>query len=592
MCEFMNKLLKMSFDRYGYDYNFLTSIHKNKYDNKYLFCDEGAMILRLKAIHDSHKKLVIIPDFDMDGISAGAILYGGFSLLGFDVALFIPDVKKGYGFDETDIDAVLSQYPDVSAIITCDVGISCYRAVAYAKSKNLEVFVTDHHPESLTARVDADLIVNPSRRDSDCDFKGVCGAYVAYHLITTYAAAVNNPAIMNIISHLSLFAALGSCGDLMPVIHDTRDVIKKGLVEFNNLLDADDLESYFKCSLEYLPDVFVALFENIKRLHFWLLRSSNIHVGDITDVDFGFTYCPMFNSVKRMHGNMADLYKLLYVRYDWNDETFDMLAGWLWSLNLERKKLVRETFASLIADENQQFAPYIYVTDCIPGVCGLLAMKLMQFTGLPCFTVTDCGDNFVGSGRLPEWFDRDILNYDTVKLDGHANAFGVSIPKNICMDYFRYLERIIPETMKAYFESIAGAKDSRPVICINGHNCYNGEYDLSIVKPIDYDLCFDYAYEIEKFRPFGRGFIEPEHILKFTKADIEKIRTMGATGDHLRVELPFNIKMVYFGGTSCCFDKLDKCKDPNQIFAFSGRFSINEYNGSQNLQFMVSDFIE
>lgn len=589
----MNHLLKLSFDKYGYDYDFLTSIHKNKYDNKYLFRDESALILRLKALCDAHKKIVIIPDFDMDGISSGLILYAGLSLFGFDVNLFAPDVTKGYGFDVHDIDAILAQWPDVSAIITCDVGISCYRAVAYAKSKNLEFFVTDHHPESFTARVEADLIVNPSRRDSDCDFKGVCGAYVAYHLVSTYAKALGNPAIIDLIQHLSLFAALGSCGDLMPVVYDTRDIIKTGVTEFNKLLDADGLESYFKCSLSYLPDVFVAPFENIKRLHFWLLRSSNIHVGDITDTDFGFTYCPMFNSVKRMYGDINNLYELLYARYDWNDERFDVLAGWLWTLNCDRKTLVRDTFSKLISDDDniQKYAPYIYITDCIPGVCGLLAMKIMQYTGLPCLVVTDCGDDYVGSGRIPEWMSRSVLNYDNVKLEGHDNAFGAVIFKSICDDYFEYLQKAIPESVKQFEIDNKNAVDPRVVICMGGHGCYNNDYDFSIVKPKDYDMCFDYAFEIEKFRPFGRGFLEPEHIFKITKKDIKNIRTMGANKEHLRIELGFNIKMVFFGGTSCCLDLIEKCNDPDQIFAFSGHFSINEFNGNRDLQFMISNMI-
>lgn len=586
----MNHLLKISFDRCGYDYDFLKNIYMNKYDGKYLFRDEDKLMLKLKYIRDTKQKIVILPDFDMDGISSGLILYAGLSLFGFNTALYAPDVTKGYGFDEADIDNIIFEHPDVRYIITCDVGITCYHAVTYAKSKGIEMLITDHHPEAVNNRVDADIIVDPSRYDSDCDFIGVCGAYVAYHVVSTFSRMLDNKAIIDLVRHLELFAALGSCGDLMPVIHDTRSIIINGIKEFNALLDADDLNSYFQCSVDLLPDVFVSVFENIRRLHFWLLRNNNMHVGDITDVDFGFTYCPMFNSVKRMQGDIKELYKLLYTRYEWNDESFDALAGWLWNLNLSRKALVSDTFSDLIDNiDNQKYAPYIFVTTCSAGICGLLAMKVMQYTGTICLMVTDCDDMYIGSGRIPEWFDRNILQYESVKIDGHANAFGIRIPKNICDDYFKYLDKVIAEYVSELQDQ--AVEDNRIILAMGGHMCYDNKYDLSITRPDDYDMCFGYACEIEKFRPFGKGFIEPEHIFKITKKDILDLRLMGSAKTHFKITVPFNINMVCFGGASRYFDIIDNCFDDDQVFAFSGRFSINEFNNNKNLHFVISEML-
>ena len=585
----MNHLLKMSFDKYGYTYDFLTSIHKSKYDGEYLFQDEDKLILALKDIHDKKQKLVVIPDFDIDGISSGNIFYGGLSLLGFDVELYMPDVNNGYGFDCDDIDKILSLWPDTHAILTCDVGITCNDAIVYAQSKELWVYVTDHHIEKK--RSTADAIVDPSRLDSTSDFIGVCGAYMAYHVMTLYACMTGNVAIKSLMSHLVLFASLGSCGDLMPVIHDTRKVIVDGLAEFNRLLDCETMDEYFMCSADQLPDAYVAAFENLRRFHFWLLRHGYMHPGDVTDVDYGFTYCPIFNSVKRMGESLQNVYDFFHTRYEWNDETFDDLAQWFWDLNKERKELVTYEFQRLLEDENQLFAPYVYVSKARPGILGLLAMKLTGVTGLPCMVVQEYENVYSGSGRTPSWFSGALLGFDGVTVDGHEHAFGISIDRSKCMDYVNYLKQT-SEAELARLESEAsvgeGVLDPRLIVCVDGHISY-GDYDFSINDVNDYDVCVDYTYEIAKMRPFGNGFPEPEFLLKFTKKDIESYRLMGLDQSHLRICLSHNIKIVMFGMAG--YEKAFDTNAEDYVYTVSGKFSMNDFNGSTSLQFMVSEAI-
>ena len=583
----MNRLLKISFDRYGYDYDFLKGIHETMYKGKYLFQGEADMLIRLERIRKDGSKLVILPDFDMDGISAGAILYAGLSLLGFDCELYAPDTGNGYGFGKGDIDNILASWPDTAAIITCDVGITCRDAVAYAGSKGVTMLVTDHHPEIEGLAINADAIVDPSRIGSDCKFTGVCGAYVAYHLLETYAKMLDNAAISALISKLSIFAAFGSCGDLMPVLYDTRDIIIAGLEEFEKLLSADDLDGYFGCDPVNLPDVYAAAFENMRRLHFWLVKTENIKPGYPDDVDLGFTYCPMFNSVKRMGGSMLELYSLLYTR---DDPDFEDKAAWLWDLNIKRKSVVAEEYARLMADPRQKYAPYIYLSDCeYAGVYGLLAMKIMQSTGLPCFVLGR--NDRKGSGRLPDFISREIMEFDGVSMQGHSGAFGAHISAKALPRYYKYLTEAIPAEIESVMADPDRIADPRPVIAFGGHACYDPDYDFSLSTNADYDTCFDYAMQLSKFRPFGRGFEEPEHIFELTRRDISAIKTMGSDKSHLRIELPFNIRMVFFGGVSRCLEKIENENDPDCIYKFSGRFSINEYNGNRSLQFMISDML-
>lgn len=588
----MNKLLKMSFDRYGYDYDFLTNIHKSLYSGNYMFQDEGQLVLALKNAHDRNSVITIIPDFDMDGISAGVIFYAGLSLLGFNVHLYAPDVTRGYGFDICDIDNIMTEWPDTEILLTCDVGVTCHDAVTYACEHNLRVLVTDHHIEKT--RVGAELVVDPCRNDSDCDFTGVCGAFVAYHVLSLYASCSGNAAMQSLISHLAIFASLGSCGDLMPVIHDTRAVIKTGVEEFNNLLDAGTLDRYFGCDLKYLPDAYVAPFENLCRFHFWLMDNNYIQPGRITEVTYGFTYCPVFNSVKRMGSDMKTLYEFLYTRFEFGSERFNDLCTWLWELNQTRKQLVQEYFSDLIEDPGQIYAPFIYITDAIPGILGLLAMKITQTTGLPVFVVTKQGDIYSGSGRTPSWLPCSILNMQGVQIDGHAHAFGISITDSEINTFFDYVKKYTEaEQARALLDVDVSASDPRLVLCLGGHSVCD-TYDFSIVSTNDYDVCVDYTYEIEKFRPFGAGFVEPEFILKFTRRDIYRVSCMGALKNHLRIDLAHNIRAVFFNGVDQSLSEIEQAiadDDFDHVFCFSGRFTMNHYNGHVTLQFLISSQI-
>lgn len=582
----MNKLLKITFDRYGYDGPFLNNILGTEYGGDYLFRDEGGLILALEDIRKSRGKIVVFPDFDMDGISAGAILYAGLSLLGFDAEIYAPDVSKGYGITKRDIDKALKAWPDMRAMITCDVGIDCHSAIAYAKSKGLTAFVTDHHPENPERRVPADFIVDPCRSERDCPFEGVCGAYVAYHVMTTYARLTGNEAIIALMSKLSIFAALGSCGDLMPVIHDTRKAILDGIREFNSLLDHDDAYGYLSCSPESLPDAYAAVFENLRALHYYLLRAGMARPGDVTHTTLGFTYCPMFNSVKRMQGSMTELYALLYTR---NNGRVGELAEWLAGLNKARKALTASEFAKMLdgAYSGHGCEPYLYAVDCVPGICGLLAMKMSEASGMPCIVTCRAGRRYSGSGRVPDGIPRKLLEYPGVEISGHEGAFGISIDASMFDAYADYLRLALDSFAEASrdAEPSEPVPDPSPVVRI-GEGA--GDCDFRVSSLEAYDECFGYAAEIDGLRPFGRGFEEPEHILAFGPEDIMEVRTMGAGNEHLKASLRFNIQMVLFGGTSRYLEDLSHCGDPGRIFRLRGRFSINEYNGSTSLQFVAS----
>lgn len=575
----VNVLLKAGFDRLGYTYEYLKRITTDLYAGTYLFRDEDKTVMALKRIREDGRKIAVWPDFDVDGISAGCILYGGLSLMGFDVVILPPSTRNGYGMQFADADRLLAEHPDVAAVITCDVGIGAWDVIAYLQSMDIDVYVTDHHPEK--SRSSADVVMDPSRLDDDSPFKGVCGAFVAWHLMTLYSRLACTPDIQALVDKLVLFAGLGSVGDSMPVTHDTRSAIKASVIEMNALLDCEDIGDYFGVDPETLPDAYVAPFDNLRALHYHLLRDNKIQTGDVDDETYGFKYCPIFNCYKRLGGDMAELYRFLYVRYEWNSDERLLLCSRLADQNEYRKNLSRQLFETMREGE-QPWAPYVFVIDAFAGMLGPLASKMMEQTGLPCVVVRPSGDGYKGSGRTPEWFDcTGVFSEGGCSADGHEHAFGIAVGA---------------DAMDGLYERMAAASAARPSsghdgldtcvrVCVNGH-APGARYDLSVSRVDDHDVLMDYATSLKNYRPFGEGLEEPLFLLSFAKSDIDGFRAMGSDRSHLRLNLAHNVTAIWFSNAKFMDDIAG---DPDStVYTLSGRFGLDVYNNSVSLRFMVS----
>lgn len=583
----MNPLLQISFHKMGYDYDFLTDINRPKYGDDYLFHGEADICLALKELRANKDRIVILPDFDMDGISAGAVLLAGLSVMGFRAELYQPNPNGGYGFKQADIDAIMHRWPDVKAILTCDVGVSETFAVAYAASYGIRVLVTDHHMEKPGRRVDAEAVMDPCRYDETAAFQGVCGAWVAWHLVTTYAALDGNAIQQALCKKLALFVGLGSCGDLMPMKYDTRLAVLASTAEFTALMNADTLSDYFGCDEMSLPEAYVAPFDNMKALHAFLSGFGKADGKLVTDEDYSYLYCPMFNSVRRMGQQLDNVYAMLYQKHVWNSLDRLTLFRWLFDLNDSRKKAVSNLYQQLVSDKRQAMAPYLYLIEAVPGILGLLAAKLMDLSGRPCLVLhPDPEKNgFSGSGRVPAWMDKgDMLAADGVSCDGHERAFGVFVPENQLQEVCRRMDERYQAERERH-ETESRGPDPRTVVCIGGHAAC-GDYDFSINALDDFDTCMDYANQVQTFRPFGTEFPEPVFVLKFLKSDVIGCRKMGSDNSHARISFDANFQAVWFGGARF-LDEMEGDGD-GQAYALEGRFGINSFNGSTSLQFMVS----
>src|SRR3989344_4357394 len=108
-------------------------------------------LVRIQKAIKNHESIVVYADYDADGICAGAIMWETLHVMGASVMPYIPGrVEEGYGLSTKGIDSVIAQYHP-GLIITVDHGITAFEKIEYAKSKGIDVIVTDHHvkPEKL-----------------------------------------------------------------------------------------------------------------------------------------------------------------------------------------------------------------------------------------------------------------------------------------------------------------------------------------------------------------------------------------------------------------------------------------------------------
>ena len=132
----MPKLIDIFCERRGITTDYMAEINSSACGTL-MDIDEAADFLRDAC--KSRQRLVVIPDFDMDGIMSGVVGYAGFSELCFNTALFIPNPSMGYGLSVAEADRLMREYPDTKYAVTCDVGISEYDGIARLKDYGVKV---------------------------------------------------------------------------------------------------------------------------------------------------------------------------------------------------------------------------------------------------------------------------------------------------------------------------------------------------------------------------------------------------------------------------------------------------------------------
>ena len=560
----MNALIKKTFENRGIlnPDSYMSDINNFHHDD---LKDVDLLCSRLYDAYNAHKHIVILPDFDTDGIMSGVIGFAGLSCLGFCVSLFRPKPSDGYGFSEKTIDELLREYPDTSVILTCDVGISCLDGIDYAVQHGIEVLVTDHHVQSALSanNIAASVVVNPMRCDEIYSHPQICGAYVLYQCLYHYACTYSTSFVCEQIRRLRVFAGIGTISDSMPVLYENRQLVRDTL----NICRLFFTGGFDFVSVVASPDTvyYKAFYGLVSALSLFKTTGVLTSAKDIDESFLGYYFVPMFNSAKRLDGDMSKVFGVFFGNNPMDD------VKYLYDLNNERKRLVKQELQTLL-DSDQPFAPYVYISEARPGILGLLATNLMKDSGLPTVVVSKTGNSYSGSGRSPLWYSfLTTVSNEGFYVAGHEHAFGIGITdyaelKNL----YAFLDKSVSDIIASSPEIVSHKSDYDFVIATDGSGDTN----------IDLFLFAEYLGELEWYKPFGVGYSEPLVKLKFRASD-GVWTTMGSFEQHLKITLSYGFEVLCFNQGS--FINL---ADSDDMITVIGCLGENEFHGSFTINFI------
>ena len=385
--------------------------------------DMDIAVERIGTAVENGEKIGIFGDFDADGVTSTALMYLYLKSVGADVVFYLPvRNKEGYGLNFSAIDNFISQ--NVSLIITVDNGISAFDEIAYANEKGIDVVVTDHHMQG-DILPDAVAIVNPHRKDSECEYSEWAGVGVAFKLV----CALNGDE-EEIIEKYSDLVCIGTIADIVSVLGENRALIKEGL----------------------------KLINNTKRLGIAALKGvAGLTGRELNSGDIAFAISPRINASGRV-GSAMKAVKLLITED--KDEAIS-LADEINEYNAQRisieNKIVEEAFE--IIKNQQLYNNRVIVISGYGwnnGVSGIVASKICEKYGKPCIVIADNGEEILkGSCRSLKGFSIfEALSAccdSLVQFGGHTLAAGLSIKRDklkefdaLINDYAAKMHRYMP----------------------------------------------------------------------------------------------------------------------------------------------------
>ncbi len=301
----------------------------------------------------NNEKVSVWSDYDCDGIPGGVMLSDFLRTTGLTVRHYIPHRhKEGYGLNVEGIDELAAE--GITLVITIDLGTTEHERIAYAKTKGIDIIVTDHHIVQDASKLPAAVaIINPKRPDSTYPFDGLCGAGVAWKLVQAVLVH-NRPANFSDGQekwYLDLVGIATLC-DMVPLVGENRMLAHFGL----------------KVMRRARRPGLAALLQLLK-----------IKPAGITEDDIGFMIGPRINAASRMDNPAIAAQMLAATEKEEGTE----LAQRLNKINDERKTLV----AGIVKEANKKLkiselpaSPLIVMGNPTwrPGVLGLVASKLVE----------------------------------------------------------------------------------------------------------------------------------------------------------------------------------------------------------------------
>ena len=507
---------------------------------------EATSILRQKI--RENKKIRIIGDYDIDGVTATYILIKGLERLGARADTYIPDrITDGYGIHMPLIYKALED--GVDTIVTCDNGIAAAKEIGFAKENGLTVIVTDHHEvpfiedngERTYILPPADAVINTKQPGCPYPNKNLCGAVVAMKLIWALYDGSHIPETEK--EEFLELAAIATVGDVMDLQGENRILVKEGL--------------------KRLP------YTKNKGLQA-LIRVTGLEGSRISSYHIGFVLGPCINASGRLDTAARSL-RLLQCE---DADEAARLAGDLKALNDSRKALTekgKDAAIQLIENTDLKNDPVlvVYLPECHESLAGIIAGRIREKYNRPVFVLTKGEKGVKGSGRSIQQYSMfeelvkcgDLLD----QYGGHPMAAGLSLPEeNVSLLRKRLNEQC---TLKE--------EDLIPKVMID------------VPMPISY-ISTKLVEQLSLLEPFGKGNTKPLFAQKNVRALNSRVigKNHNVTKLQLMDEQGYVMEAVYFGNVPEFMDFLS-ARDKISVTYYP---EINRYQGRETLQVIIQNY--
>ena len=505
-----------------------------KYD-PFLLSEMDKAVARLVLARQHQEKVVIYGDYDIDGLSATALLLDAFHSFGFQhLDAFIPNrFVEGYGMTIGAVDKVRDM--GAQLIVTVDCGSLCHTEIAYAADLGIDTVVTDHHNIAPT-RPPAVATVNPKYADHEYPFRDLCGAGVAFKLVQALQTRLDGlPDGYE--KWLLDLVALGTVCDIVRLEDENRANVYWGL---------EVLKKQRRTGLKALMAV------------------SGIEPETVNARHLGFGLGPRMNAAGRLDTAQHSLDMLTAT------DGIEALAASekLEAFNVERRSIQDEIFKQACEQADGMADDRVLVVASEGwnhGVIGIVASKLVETYKKPVFIIGIRGDTATGSARSFGNFSAAdaVRAADDIILrgGGHGAAAGVTL-ETAQIPAFR-------RRVNEFYDSLNLTDQVRFL------------QPSADVEVKDFaEITEELVEQISRMEPFGNG--NPEPILKIAHAVVAGVRRMGANGQHVKIALrdasEKTLQVLAFNAPESFF------REPGDEIAAWFQPNINEWNGVRTVE--------
>ncbi len=440
----------------------ITQLH-----DPFLMKDMHLAINRIERALKNGEHIMVYGDYDVDGTTSVALVYGFFSKFYKNISYYIPNrYVEGYGISTQGIDFALEE--KISLIIALDCGIKSVDKIAYANTKNIDFIICDHHlpGEDIPAAI---AVLDPKRTDCDYPYKELSGCGIGFKLIQAYADKNNLPE-EDVLQYLDL-VAVSIASDIVPITGENRVLAHFGLKKINQN-----------------PCIGLKALMGIAGKE-----------KDLTITDVVFTIGPRINAAGRID-DAKHAVKLLIC----DDEENALEHSALINLkNTERKghdaQITEEALALIDCSPEliNRKTTVLYQQNWHKGVIGIVASRLTEKYYRPTVVLTHSNGYLAGSARSVAGYDlyealyqcKDLLE----QFGGHKYAAGLTLkPEN--MDAF-----------SAMFEAVVAKNITEDLLT----------QEISIDSELRLkDLSPKFVRILNQFEPFGPQNLSPVFISK------------------------------------------------------------------------------